>query len=853
MKNNVIVNIYNFIRMSHVEPSVFIQDDFDTVRNQITLIRQYGFPATYALKYDALMDSRYQELLKNCTGAKDEIFAWWEITEELCRKAGVSFRGAWTEEYDERVNSAYSIGYTPEERRKLVDTYMHDFHDVFGFYPKTIGSWVLDTATVSYAAEKYGLLGAAICRDQMGTDGFTLWGGFPNGVYYPSRSNENIPANTPQGQINVPMFRLLGPDPIYNFEQDVRDGLHGVYTLEPSWLIGRNPEWISWFFECLAEEDSLGIEYAHVGQENNFLWENIKPGLEPQLKKLKQLQQNHIHIETMADSASWFRNTYRLTPPMSFQASKDWDKKRNLTAQWYACSNYRVGFLGEKGHLRIRDFFLYRQEYPSRYLNAPMNNAKSTFDALPLLFPQKWIDQSSQRPFIRLLNQEDHEPSGSIRYLALDRYTSRAELYRSDTDEVLAAFTMYPDRILVEGNFRLCFDILPVFRTRSENKIVLEHESFSYEFEITEGTIRRAGKDGLEISPLTAACGQEQQTENSGRILLTLGQPLCPEDILSRPEDFSRPESVPADKEEDSVSSNRGRNEVPVPPMAPEAVPKSCVFPAGSTGTVALTLPADSPFFAAAKNFAAPENSAIPQNSAAPENFAVPEDFSVPENFAVPVKGEIRYTLDGTEPVSDSLVYSRPITLTKDTVIRAKYFLPDGRCSETTAWNYRFGLPGIRLTSATRFDPRPVFSGKGVEDLLDLRRGTSDYLDGRWRGTLQDLDVWGELPEAAFVESIVIGFLSHHRSGIIFPESLCLYTGPDRENLTLTAQTTLPCEPCAREIAIQDFILPVRQTIKSFRLTAHRYAKMPQWCCYRGSDGVFTMADNIIVIPGTAL
>ena len=225
MKKTVIVNIYNFIRMSHIEPSVFIQDDFETVKNQITLIRQYGFPATYALKYDALTDSRYQELLKTYSGEQDEISAWWEITGELCKRAGVTFRGAWTEDYDERVDSAYSIGYAPEERRKLVDAYMADFYQVFGFYPKTIGSWVLDTVTISHAAEKYGIVGTAICRDQMGTDGFTLWGGFPNGVYFPSKSNENIPAPKGADQLNVPMFRLLGPDPIYNFELDVRDGM----------------------------------------------------------------------------------------------------------------------------------------------------------------------------------------------------------------------------------------------------------------------------------------------------------------------------------------------------------------------------------------------------------------------------------------------------------------------------------------------------------------------------------------------------------------------------------------------------------------------------------------------------
>lgn len=304
MKKTVIVNIYNFIRMSHVEPSTFISDDFETVQKQMTLVRQYGFPATYALKHDALMEPRYQELLKTYTGNGDEISAWWEITQPLCRRAGVAFKGAWTEEYDDRVNSAYCIGYSPAERKRLVDAYMADFLEVFGFYPKTIGSWVLDTTTVSYAAEKYGVLGSAICRDQMGTDGFTLWGGFPNGVYFPSRKNENVPGSTQAGQLNVPMFRLLGPDPIYNFEQDVRGGLQGVYTLEPSWLIGRNPEWISWFFDCLTKEDSLGVGYAHVGQENNFLWENIQPGMEPQLKKLQQLQQEgSVRIETMADSA----------------------------------------------------------------------------------------------------------------------------------------------------------------------------------------------------------------------------------------------------------------------------------------------------------------------------------------------------------------------------------------------------------------------------------------------------------------------------------------------------------------------------------------------------------------------
>ena len=176
--------------MSHAEPSRFVFDDFDTLRKQLMLIKQFGFPGTYALKYDAVMDERYQALLKEYLDENDEISAWWEISEPLCIRAGVDFHKAEVRiEYDDRVNSAYSLGYEPWERKKLVDAYMEDFYQVFGTYPKTIGAWVLDSVTVDYAVEHYGVVGAAICRDQMDTDGFTLWGGIPNGFYYPSKKN----------------------------------------------------------------------------------------------------------------------------------------------------------------------------------------------------------------------------------------------------------------------------------------------------------------------------------------------------------------------------------------------------------------------------------------------------------------------------------------------------------------------------------------------------------------------------------------------------------------------------------------------------------------------------------------
>ncbi|MEG1287386.1 MAG: hypothetical protein RSD13_04975, partial [Clostridium sp.] len=58
-----IVNIYNFIRKTVYPSGEFVQDDFDTVAYQMEILKQYGLPGTYALKYDALMDIRFSKLI----------------------------------------------------------------------------------------------------------------------------------------------------------------------------------------------------------------------------------------------------------------------------------------------------------------------------------------------------------------------------------------------------------------------------------------------------------------------------------------------------------------------------------------------------------------------------------------------------------------------------------------------------------------------------------------------------------------------------------------------------------------------------------------------------------------------
>src|ERR1700761_6562600 len=109
-----IVNLYNFVRNSDYRVPHSEAVLYEATRRQIQLIKPTGLPVTWALQYDALMNPRYQKLLKEQLGPQDEIAAWWEIPKPLAEKAGIQWRGQ--HDWDPVANVGFSPGYTPDER-----------------------------------------------------------------------------------------------------------------------------------------------------------------------------------------------------------------------------------------------------------------------------------------------------------------------------------------------------------------------------------------------------------------------------------------------------------------------------------------------------------------------------------------------------------------------------------------------------------------------------------------------------------------------------------------------------------------------------------------------------------------
>lgn len=385
-----IVNIVNFIRLLEPRDSAITEDVlYQTVVKQVEIMKQYKLGGTFLLQYDALLDPRYQKLLKSLPKDSFEIGAWWEIPQPLVENAGLKWRGRYP--WDWRANIGFSTGYTPGERIKLVDVYMRDFKRIFGYYPKSVASWFIDATTLDYLYRKYHIVASANCKDQYGTDGYTLWGGYWNQAYYPSKVNTYMPAQHAQNQIPVPIFRMLGSDPVRQYDNGLGTTRQGVVTLEPVYKFGGGDStWVNWFFKTFTNDGALGFNYTQAGQENSFTWNAMAKGFELQMPLIAKLRdERKVKVETMEQSGRWFKANYKVTPATSFEVSKDITGS-DLKTAWYDSRFYRMNLLWENGTLRIRDIHLFDENFPSVYTTGVATSNECSFFTLPIADGYLW-------------------------------------------------------------------------------------------------------------------------------------------------------------------------------------------------------------------------------------------------------------------------------------------------------------------------------------------------------------------------------------------------------------------------------------------------------------------------------
>ena len=385
-----IVNIINFIRQC--EPRIdWITEEvlYDTVVEQIKTMKKHQLKGTFLLQYDALIDDRYQKLLKGLPAEMFEVGAWWEIPQPLVENSGYKWRGRFP--WDWHADVGFATGYSPKEREKLVDTYMADFKKVFGYYPKSAGSWFIDAHTLQYMYDRYGIAASCNCKDQIGTDGYTLWGGYWNQGYYPSRKNAYMPAQNAENQIPVPVFRMLGSDPIHQYDNGLGTGWQRVISLEPVYERGGgDANWCRWYFDAFVNGAAIGYGYVQTGQENSFTWKRMSKGFEIQMSMIAELlKEGKVTVKTLGETGQWFKDKYKVTPPTSVTVLKDHSEK-DLKTVWFNSRFYRANLLWDNRTMRFRDIHLFDETVASDYLTKKGTSNQCDYYTLPVVDGFRW-------------------------------------------------------------------------------------------------------------------------------------------------------------------------------------------------------------------------------------------------------------------------------------------------------------------------------------------------------------------------------------------------------------------------------------------------------------------------------
>ena len=492
MKKRQIVNIINFVRA--IEPRKPEWDLLLPVKEQIKLMKEYSLRGTFLLQYDVLIRDDFMDIFKQLEQNQFEFGVWFEVVQPLVEDVGLVWTGRFP--WDWHTHCGFSVGYNKEERKKLIDALYEKFKSLFGYYPRVFGSWLYDSYTLRYIEERYGADAFCDCKEQYGTDGYTLWGGYYGQGYYPSKTNWFMPAKTDESQINVPVFRMLGSDPIYQYDYKIdpqreTQPLQEVISLEPGYPghAGSDEKWVDWYMKENFNGECLSFGYTQAGQENSFGWDRMRDGITYQFPLFARLRdEGKIEVEQFGETGRWYKQTYKETPASSIVAHTAYDDD-NKNSVWYCTKNYRISLFGDAGKMRIRDLHIFSEKFADPYEDAVSTGNSATYETLPFIDGFRYtgcgvlaggyisFEDKTEPEFSELEFVDNNDGSATVKYgdVTLNLYDNAIEI-TADKSFVLE------NRIGRDG------DHMPSLRSVSDKRIDLTYKEADYSILATKGS-----------------------------------------------------------------------------------------------------------------------------------------------------------------------------------------------------------------------------------------------------------------------------------------------------------------------------------------------------------------------------
>lgn len=210
-------------------------------------------------------------------------------------------------------------------------------------------------------------------------------------------------------------------------------------------------------------------------------------------------------------------------------------------------------------------------------------------------------------------------------------------------------------------------------------------------------------------------------------------------------------------------------------------------------------------------------------------------------------ESSVFYTLDGTLPDSTASLYKGPFTIKESATVSAMVIKEGWKSSDVNTQSFKITAIDYADISLNK-PPNEKYKGQFGKTLIDLKRGSTNFVDGNWLGYEgSHFSTTLTLKEPKEISTVSVGALSAPTNWIFYPVGLRIYTSENGKQFKRIKSAQLPEEEPNNLVSLKFFDIAIPPTqAKYVKVEIRSPLKNPSWHSNPGGKS-WIFIDEIIL------